>query len=300
MTIDAYPAPSPFEVDVAGVPMSGLSSEVERPRAVIVALHGGATTPEYFDAPGYPHQSLLRVGATLGFTVVAPDRPGYGVSRPMLGDDLSVSDQLDFAFGAIEQFLDGRERGAGIFMLGHSQGSVLTAKMAADPRAVDVLGIEIAGTGVRHHALARERLDLPVTHRTSSSTLRNLLWEPTRLYPNRRRLVSSAPRFEGADAKLWPADFTALAPRITVPVRISLGDHEFWWQSGTAELTALGELFTSSPRVVVDEMFESGHNLSLGTSALAYHLKVLSFAEECVLMRERSIIEHYETETEDA
>jgi len=40
---------------------------------------------------------------------------------------------------------------------------------------------------------------------------------------------------------------------------------------------------------VAGEQAEAGHNLSLGLSALAYHLKVLSFAEECVLGRENSV-----------
>jgi hypothetical protein len=47
-------------------------------------------------------------------------------------------------------------------------------------------------------------------------------------------------------------------------------------------------LFTASPRVVTEEQADGGHNLSLGLSALAYHLKVLSFAEECVLARENA------------
>ncbi|MBT2275329.1 alpha/beta fold hydrolase [Rhodococcus qingshengii] len=300
MTTEIYPAPEPFTVDVAGVPMSGISNDIAHPRAVVIALHGGGTTPDYFDAPGFPQQSLLRVGARLGFSVVAPDRPGYGASRKVLGDELSPADQVDLTYGVIEQVLAGRDRGAGIFLLGHSQGSVLTAKMAADPRAADLLGIEIAGTGVRHHDLARERLALPVTAGTLRSTLRNLLWEPSRLYPNRRRVLSPAPKFEGVDAKDWPEDLTALAPLIDIPVRISLGDHEYWWQSGSAGLNEIARLFTSSSRVVVDEQYESGHNLSLGTAALAYHLKVLSFVEECVLMRERIEPENHKMETTNA
>jgi pimeloyl-ACP methyl ester carboxylesterase len=300
MTTEMYPAPAPFAVDVAGVPMSGIANDVAHPRAVVIALHGGGSTPDYFDAPGYPQQSLLRIGARLGFTVVAPDRPGYGSSREMLGEEISPADQVDLAYGLIEQVLAGRDRGAGTFLLGHSQGSVLTAKMAADPRAAHLLGIELSGTGIRHHDLARERLAVPVTAGTLRSTLRSLLWEPSRLYPNRRRVLSPAPKFEGVDAMVWPKDLTTLAPRITVPVRLSLGDHEYWWQSGPPGLNGMAKLFTSSSRVAVDEQFESGHNLSLGTSALAYHLKVLAFVEECVLMRERSASESYEKETTNA
>ena len=50
-------------VDVDGVPMSARVAAVAAPRAVLVALHGGAVTSGYFDAPGW--LSLLRAG-TLG------------------------------------------------------------------------------------------------------------------------------------------------------------------------------------------------------------------------------------------
>ena len=60
--------------------MSARVAEAAEPRAVVVALHGGAVTSGYFDAPG--RASLLRAGAALGFTVIALDRPGYGSSAP--------------------------------------------------------------------------------------------------------------------------------------------------------------------------------------------------------------------------
>src|SRR5262249_62022404 len=69
-------------VDADGIPMSARLAEVPHPRAVVVALHGGAVTSAYFDAPGQPRHSLLRTGAALGFTVLALDRPGYGSAAP--------------------------------------------------------------------------------------------------------------------------------------------------------------------------------------------------------------------------
>ncbi|EUA40951.1 alpha/beta hydrolase family protein [Mycobacterium avium subsp. avium 2285 (R)] len=78
-------APRPRLVIVDGVPMSALVAEAEDPKAVLVAIHGGGTTAVYFDCPGHPSFSLLRAGATAGFTVVALDRPGYGSSAPIRG-----------------------------------------------------------------------------------------------------------------------------------------------------------------------------------------------------------------------
>jgi hypothetical protein len=75
---------------------------------------------------------------------------------------------------------------------------------------------------------------------------------------------------------------------VRIPVRYSLGDHEMVWRSGPAALADIAALFTGSPRVAVDEQAGGGHNLSVGLSAMAYHLKVLSFVEECVLARENA------------
>lgn len=78
----ARSAPHPRVVLADGVPMSALVAEAPEPRAVVVALHGGATTSAYFDCPGHPELSLLHAGVAAGFTVVALDRPGYGASAP--------------------------------------------------------------------------------------------------------------------------------------------------------------------------------------------------------------------------
>ena len=67
----------PRVVMVGAVPMSALVATVPEPRAVLVAIHGGATTSGYFDCPGRPDLSLLRTAAAQGFTAIALDRPGY-------------------------------------------------------------------------------------------------------------------------------------------------------------------------------------------------------------------------------
>ncbi|MET9972824.1 alpha/beta fold hydrolase, partial [Streptomyces sp. NPDC006356] len=133
--------------DVRGIPASALLAEVPTPRAVIVALHGGATTSAYFDHPGHPRLSLLRTAALAGYTVLALDRPGYGSSAGH--EDLlrTPEQRTDFAHEAVTALLDGRERGSGTFLWAHSAGCELALRMASDPRGAHVLGLELAGTG---------------------------------------------------------------------------------------------------------------------------------------------------------
>ncbi|WP_033282951.1 alpha/beta hydrolase [Streptomyces sp. NRRL F-525] len=281
-------------VDVDGIPMSGLLCEVRDPRAVVVALHGGAVTSGYFDYPDQPRLSLLRTAAALDFTVVAIDRPGYGSSAPHSETMASPARRVDLAYAAVDRLLASRPRGAGLFLWAHSIGCALGVHMAGDERRNDLLGLEIAGTG-RHHAPgAVEILDFrrrdPAVPRRSGPGLRDLLWEPSRLYPDEvvgaPRIQSPGPPYESTVARRWPREFAEVAARVRIPVHYTLGDHERVWSSGPEAMADIASLFTGSPRVVTDEQADSGHNLSIGHTATGYHLKILSFVEECVLASE--------------
>lgn len=282
--------PIPCAADIDGVPMSGLLAEAPQPRAVVVALHGGGTTSAYFDCPGRPRLSLLRVGAALGFTTLALDRPGYGSSAGYPHAMAHGAQRVDLAYGAVDGILGSRSRGAGVFVLAHSLGCELAVRMAAEPRGAQLLGVEIAGTGVENQPAARALLRTPDINEMRRG-LRNLLWQHTHLYPAEilggDAISSGGAHYESTVVKDWPKhEFPALAAQVRVPVRFTLGDHEVVWQSGPAALADIAAMFICSPRVVVNEQPDGGHNLSLGISAAAYHLKVLSFVEECVVARE--------------
>lgn len=270
-------------VEVDGVPMSALLAGAPEPRAVVVALHGGAANASYFDCPNQPRLSLLRTAAGLGFTVLALDRPGYGASHPHAETMTTPERRVELAYAAVDAHLGPGQRGAGVFVLAHSAGCELAVRMAADARGADLLGIELAGTGRHYHPAAVELMD----GRTPTG-LRRLLWQPAHVYPDAVRgagIGAAAPGYEGSLVASWPADFPGLAARVRVPVRYTLGEHEMVWRSGRPGLTDVAALFTASPRVCVNEQAAGGHNLSVGLAARAYHLKVLSFVEECVLAK---------------
>jgi pimeloyl-ACP methyl ester carboxylesterase len=278
----------PVTVEVDGVPMSGLLARAPRPRGVIVAVHGGSTTAAYFDAPGDPWRSLLRLGAAVGFTVLGLDRPGYGRSAPHAHTMVDPQVRVDLAYGAIDAHLAGLPRGAGVFLLAHSAGCDLVMRMAADPRGTQLLGIELAGTGRRHPPLARALLD--ITYREKApAAVRGLLWQPSHVYPpgvGGGSIGVPAPAYERSVVEDWAEhELPRLAAEVRVPVHFSLGEYELVWQSGPAALADIAGLFRASPRVVVNEQSDSGHNLSLGYTATAYHLTILSFIEECVIAR---------------
>jgi pimeloyl-ACP methyl ester carboxylesterase len=282
-------APQPRVVIVDGVPMSALVAEAPTPRAVIVAIHGGGTTALYFDCPGHPESSLLRVGAAHGYTVVALDRPGYGSSAPYPEAVARPEQRVALAYGATDRILGERPRGAGLFLMAHSGGCELALRMAAESSAeqrADLLGVELAGTGRRYHPAARDVLKAATRdHRPAG--LRELLWHPTELYPpevlSGATVYPGAPPYEDQMVSNWARqDFPAIAPAVRVPVQFSVAEHEKVWESDAPALAEIASLFAGAPRFQVNRQRGAGHNISLGHTAAAYHSAVLSFADECV------------------
>ena len=286
-------APRPRVVLVDGVPMSGLIAEAAEPRAVVVAFHGGASTAAYFDCPGHPRLSLLRAGASLGYTMVALDRPGYGASAPYPDAMQQPEQRVALAYGAVEKILGPNPRGAGLFLLAHSAGCELAVRMAVDESTedADLLGLELAGTGLQYAEAAAGILKT-ATATQRPTGLRELLWQPAHLYPAEvlSGITNSATGalYEAAIVKDWSRqDFPALAAHVRVPVQFSVAEHERVWRSDQQALADIAAMFTAAPRFVLNEQVGAGHNLSLSVNAAAYHLKVLSFVEECVTARER-------------
>jgi pimeloyl-ACP methyl ester carboxylesterase len=273
---------------VDGVPMSGLLAEVPNPKATIVAIHGGATTSVYFDCPGHPELSLLRAGARAGFTVLALDRPGFGSSALYAEEFTSTPRRIAMAYAAIDKILGERDRGAGVFLLAHSAGCELVLRMATTDRGTALLGVEISGTGLRQTAAALAVLASASLDRKIPTGLRQLLWEPARLYPggvgNAVRISNgpSGVRYEASVVHNWASDLPGLAAQVRVPVRFSLGSNEQVWEAGPAALAEVAALFSAAPRVTTYEQPDGGHNLSLGHTAGEYHASVFSFVDECV------------------
>lgn len=281
--------------DVDGVPMSALVRQVPDPRAVIVALHGGAASASYFHHPDQPGLSLLETAAAVGYTVIALDRPGYRRSAPFAETMRSPARRVDLAYAAVDRLLGTSPRGAGLFVLAHSAGSELAVRMAADERGSDLLGLEIAGTGCRFHSAFREVLDpapQEPSGRRKPTGLRGILWQPKHLYPasvvGGAHFVSAAPRYEGAVVAEWaPRDFALTAAKVRIPVHYTLGDHDLVWRTDAPAMAEVAAMFTEAPRAITHTQVDSGHNLSLGWTARAYHLAVLSFVEECVVARQQ-------------
>ncbi|WP_307805790.1 alpha/beta hydrolase [Streptomyces chrestomyceticus] len=263
-------------VQADGVRLSGLHCAPVSgpPRAMVVALHGAGMRAGYFHGPAHPSLSLLTLGAALGFSVLALDRPGYGLSAADFPDGLSLPEQSDVLHSALDAIRRRYATGAGLFLLAHSFGGKLALTHAAEHPAGGLLGVDISGSGHRYAPGAEAAL-----RSRDGRAAWQFHWGPLRLYPARthttsRELVTPVPPRETADALGWPGAFLRLAPRIRVPVRLTFAEHERWWTHDDRALAELRDALAGAP-AQVERQSDAGHNLSLGWAARAYHLRAL-------------------------
>ncbi|MEU3750672.1 MULTISPECIES: alpha/beta hydrolase [Streptomyces] len=273
-------------LDAGGVPISALLAEpaTQPPRAVVVAIHGGGMRAGYFDSRSRPGLSLLALGAELGYTVLAVDRPGYGLSLAQLPDGQGVIDQAVTLHAALADFAATRDIGAGFFLVAHSNGGKLALAAAADERGGDLIGLDISGLGNR---LAVAPHQLPGTGRHGDWRRH---WGALRLYPPDafrlgRALICPVPAAEAQQGPLWPELYPGIAALVRVPVRFTFAEQEQWWLFDEEAIAALRRPL-SGAKTTVDLQPDAGHNISLGWAARTYHLRALGFLEECLLAKD--------------
>ncbi|MFG2193339.1 alpha/beta hydrolase [Streptomyces sp. NPDC048639] len=317
----ARPAVRDIVLDAGGIRLSALLAEPRTPpRATVLAVHGGGMRAGYFHGPAHPDLSLLTLGAELGFTVLAVDRPGYGLSSGDLPEGLPLAEQTALLRRGFADFAERHSLGAGVFVLAHSYGGKTALTLAADHGDLPLLGLGISGCGYRF-ALEpgargaqseggatpsaqdpKQSVQDPTqsapggTQSAADPTPDELRWRrelgrnnwgPLRLYPPDtfrlcRPLVAPMPPREAQEVPRWQRTFEHLAPRIRIPVRFTFAAYEQRWRHDPEALAALRGLLPEAA-VSIDRQPAAGHNISLGWAARAYHLRLLGFLEERLL-----------------
>lgn len=198
---------------------------------LIIAVHGGTYTSDYFDIPGY---SLLDRAAALGIPIVAIDRPGYRSSSPVDGSDSIIMNNADVLEHVIAELWEAWGQGtSGVFLIGHSIGGAVVTAIAAKHPSWPLLGIAVSGCLLEVPAQARDgfnalpdilMIDLPTPMKDSVMFGPEWTYDksmPAASYPSN----SQIPRAELIDINNgWIDRVRSVAAQVTVPVQSRQGE----------------------------------------------------------------------------
>jgi pimeloyl-ACP methyl ester carboxylesterase len=281
-------------VETRDIALSGvLRSPEGTAKGLILALHGGNYSAGYWNYEGSRGESLMRLGAELGFHVLALDRPGYGRSYDFEPKRLGLAAQVDFLFDTIDAWTSTHRFSGPVFVIGHSIGGILTLLMAAHQRGARLSGVDVLGVPFRFPKTeAGDEVNSWSTTGThvpppDEAARKWLLFGPEGTYdPEAFAYDSTLPRpmpvAEYIDALKMPDAWAQVLPAILIPVQFTLAEFEVMQATGRDTLRDVEALLSNSPRARVALQAGSGHNASTHHIARAYHLRAIAFFEECL------------------
>lgn len=282
---------------VAGMVLSGRANPVvgtpaRRDAPLIVALHGGSYSSQYFDIPGH---SLLERAAAHQIPAIALDRPHYGDSSPL---DVAPDESIILANARVLGEVIGElwtEHGAGasgIVLVGHSIGAAIVTAIAAQPQTWPLLGIAISGclVGVPEESRAAwaalpdiPMIDLPtpmkdqVMFGPAGSYGDDM---PTASYPS-NTLVPKAELLDITGS--WIESRASVCAAVTLPVHHRQGEFDHLWITDQDQIDRFREGFSSAPSIDTRIQPGSGHCIDFHRAGETFQLSQLAFALECAV-----------------
>ncbi len=270
----------------------GPDLDVRSGAPLVIALHGGTYTSQYFDIPGH---SLLDNAAALGVPVITLDRPNYGGSSPLRSDDsiiLANADVLGKAIGSI--WAERRGGAPGVVLVAHSIGGAVATTIAAAPRSWSrpwpLLGLATSGCLVRVPAESAgawaalpdiPMIDLPVPLKDQ------LMFGPESTYDHAMPAASHPSNTLVPKAELlditggWIARRAQVCGRVTVPVHHRQGEFDQLWVTSQDEIDEFRAGFTAAPSVDAALQPGSGHCIDFHLPGEEFQRSQLRFALAC-------------------
>ena len=239
-----------------------LKSRIVNPNGLadplIVCIHGGGCTAEYFDVPGF---SFCDRAVARDYSLLLVNRPGHGGSPLNENPNLSLS--AEHILGHVQNVL--REcRSDNWVAVGHSIGAAVVTVIASK-RPRGLLGIALSGIGDRPTLAARTWARGLQCGQPDAVLAQNLLFGPPGTFSWRGtkalRHVVEAWRSEEVEETLyrWPALLTECAPHVAVPVHLRLAEMERIWDTGPEAVARLARAFANAPFIDAGLLPDGGH-----------------------------------------
>jgi pimeloyl-ACP methyl ester carboxylesterase len=255
---------------------------------LIVAIHGGGFTSQYFDIPGC---SLIERAAARGYGVIALDRLGYGRSRAAGKDVQTLAANAEWMSEAIDRLWPQfQEECAGVVLIGHSIGAALAVTLSAQPQSWPLAGVAVSGAGLTPNPALHgyfERFPADTWVETSADNKDRLMFgNPDNVKSGiaelvRLAYVPIATRELLEINTVWPQRATALLTSVEVPVHFRLAEQDALWVVNDEEVQALSDVLSevagSSSAIVSD----AGHCIDFHNVGPQFQDDQLSFALDC-------------------
>ncbi len=259
---------------------------------LIVAIHGGGFTSEYFDIPGY---SLIERAAARGYGVLALDRLGYGRSRAEGRDVQSLAANAEWISQALDRLWPQFEDACGsVVLIGHSIGAALAVMLAAQAHSWPLAGIAVSGAGLTPNPALNSYFDkFPADTwvETSAENKDRLMFGTADTVNSgiselvRPAYVPIATRELLEINTVWPQNARTLLASLTVPVQFRLAEQDGLWVVNDAEIQELSGLLSgvagSSAAIVAD----AGHCIDFHKAGARFQDDQLAFALDCCKQR---------------
>jgi pimeloyl-ACP methyl ester carboxylesterase len=267
---------------------------------LVVAIHSGSYTSEYFDIPGY---SLFERASAQGLSIIGVDRPGYGMSIKLDDSKSDIQGQANYLRQALAQAWSSYGAGScGMVIIGHSTGAAIALTIAADNQQgepLPLLGVAVSGIALRNpskYVDAWGSLPGASVVEMSAELKDDVMFGPAHSYsPDMpaasHRANTTVLREELMDIVTgWPERATTVLGKIQVPVHYRQGAEDKLWIVDQTEVNKFSQALSRSPWVDAMLVPDAGHCMDFHRVGAALHLQQLGFALQCAAESEAMMI----------
>ncbi len=276
----------------------GPSKALLKYKPLVVGLHGGSYSSEYFDVDE-KHTAAIQSNA-LGVPFVAIDRPCYKGTTPIapLTDFFQKSASVlnEYILPAVWNAFGKPQGCSAIVLLCHSLGAPPAAITAVQHgkfgsnQAFPLAGMIVSGFGT---VLATEDFihydpdNPPKTYNMPLDVKDQMMMPPGTCapdaYEHTARLDQPCPFEEVLAVRVeWLKHFKAdWAEHIKIPVMIGLAEKDTLWRGTKEAARDFADAFTSSERVEAGVILGAPHNIELSFWSQGWYARCFGFAVEC-------------------
>jgi len=281
--------------DVDGIAVGSKHEPAQHPvpgYPLLVLLHGGGYTSEYFKVAGSAAGSFVDIANRSGFDVVRIDRPGYGLSAQLADEVNTFARQAEVLASVVAAAVDSEDRP--VVLIGHSIGGMIGLEIAALRKDWRLIGVIVSGMGARlsDSGLGEQLgsipgaglIDLPVELRNQT-----FFGPPATVSPDvveaARVSYAPAPIVELRGASRWAVErLDDIAAAVTTPVHHTLGEYDSLWEVSDSALKSFASKFRSGVPVSSEVTQLAGHSIDHHRIGATMHHRQLAFAHRCALV----------------